>query len=140
MPSYCEGIMEISGSKEAIVHFLKDQYSILPNTTHTTITECKDHIDIKTDKQNIHLRLTSHGYLTDSRVEYNFDQKSLSLNYMQARDIKTLEFKFIAVKYNLDIKVLAYNPINEFSRCIIIQHGHVIKDTTDLKEYRWDLY
>lgn len=146
MPNWCEGVLKIRGNFNDVKNFLiegitcvnlfgketKDCYKIEENTEEILSLR---YLDIP------YIKNTRRAFLLDKEIELWCGKKTgtFALNFRQAWNVEAEQFAEISKKYNIDIKINAYEKNMEFERRVLIEKGKIIEnEDIQYDDYVWE--
>lgn len=154
MPNWCKGTLKIRGKKENILNFLENGTSLLkgfwfPEEIRTEIKmNDYEEIEIKNiteDINTLYIKGTRRNFIEKVENEifiYNYDEEESIIcleNFKAAWGIDAEALRTISKKYNIDIKIFAFERGMEFNQDIEIIKGKIIKDEEiKFKNYIWE--
>ena len=154
MPNWCKGTLKIRGKKENILNFLENGTSLLkgfwfPEEIRTEI-KMNDYAEIEIkniteDINTLYIKGTRRNFIEKVENEifiYNYDEEESIIcleNFKAAWGIDAEALRTISKKYNIDIKIFAFECGMEFNQNIEIIKGKIIKDEEiKFKNYIWE--
>ena len=153
MPNWCEGILKIRGKQENVFKLLVENLQVWETVIAKEPFELKEvlnkeAIDINNEDFEIWLKKTA--YIKGTRR--NFTEEDI-INVWERKDgtacvafhikgawnIESNPYIELAKKYNVDIKIEAFEKGMEFSRFILIENGELKEDKKiEYADYVWD--
>jgi hypothetical protein len=154
MPNWCEGMLKIRGKQEDVFCLLINNLSVwktvLQKEPSISIVEIPDEDGIKIDVKNKTIHVNNLAYIkgtcknfvepNDIEVYKGVDGNScVALEFKGAWVINSEPYVNLSRKYNVDIKIEAFERGMEFSQFILIEKGE-LKEDKDIKydNYVWD--
>ena len=156
MPNWCEGNLKIRGKKETIIKFLEEGTSLLEGLwepkeikPEIEINNC-DEIEIKNlDKLKgvdyLYIKGTRRNFIDPVENEiyiHDIDEKEQIIclkNFKAAWGIDADALRVISDRYDIDIKIYAFEMGMEFNQDIEIIKGNIIKDDEiKFENYQWE--
>ena len=156
MPNWCEGNLKIRGKKENIIKFLEEGTSLLEGLWEPKeikpkieINNC-DEIEIKNlDKLKeidlLYIKGTHRNFIgpvENGIYIYDIDEKEQIIcleNFKAAWGIDADALRVISNRYDIDIKIYAFEAGMEFNQDIEIIKGKIIKDDEiKFENYQWE--
>lgn len=153
MPNWCEGSLRMRGKFKNLKNFFKSGlmvHRLIFNGLNTTI-ECPELLSIEYDEpkyflmnigSDAHITGTERAFVLQDDIEFSGKGKgvcSCAVRIKQAWDFNAEEFRDLAFKYSLDMRLNGFERGGEFSREIIIEGGVIIKDeTTQYNDYDYE--
>lgn len=156
MPNWCEGNLKIRGKKENIIKFLEEGTSLLEGLwepkeikPEIEINNC-DEIEIKNlDKLKgvdyLYIKGTRRNFIDPVENEiyiHDIDEKEQIIclkNFKAAWGIDADALRVISDRYDIDIKIYAFEMGMEFNQDIEIIKGNIIKDDEiKFENYQWE--
>ena len=156
MPNWCKGNLKIRGRKENIIKFLEEGTSLLDGLwepkeikPEIEINDC-DEIEIKNlDKlkgiDHLYIKGTHRNFIVPVENEiyiYDIDEKEQIIcleNFKAAWGIDADALRVISDRYDIDIKIYAFEAGMEFNQDIEIIKGKIIKDDEiKFENYQWE--
>lgn len=156
MPNWSKGNLKIRGKKENIIKFLKEGTSLLDGLwePREIVPEVKindyDEIEIENiDKTKgidaLYIKGTRRNFIDPVENEiyiHNVDEEEQIIcleNFRAAWGIDADSLRVISNRYNIDIKIYAFEAGMEFNQDIEIVKGKIIKDEEiKFKDYVWE--
>lgn len=156
MPNWCKGTLKIRGKKENIIKFLEEGTSLLEGLwepkeikPEIEINNC-DEIEIKNlDKLKgvdyLYIKGTRRNFIDPVENEiyiHDIDEKEQIIclkNFKAAWGIDADALRVISDRYDIDIKIYAFEMGMEFNQDIEIIKGNIIKDDEiKFENYQWE--
>lgn len=161
MPNWAEGSLKVRGLEKDVIAFLKGALSGIPSVGASmkaalSVGDIKiPNVEIEEDGFNIKISSPNGLHIEGSRrafiegvVDYWFlddeeDEPSQVVftidNFKQAWAVQTDNFARLSKKYNIDIKIHAFEKGMEFNQLIEIHKGEIIKDEEiQFADYQWE--
>lgn len=154
MPNWCEGMLKIRGKQENVFNLLADNLqvwkTVLVKDPKFDIRDelDKEAIDIDRKNEIIHVKKTAHIKGTrrnfvepnDINVWKGKDGNScVAIEFKAAWDVLSEPYLELSKRYNVDIKIEAFERGMEFSRYILIENGDLKEDKdVEYDDYVWD--
>lgn len=159
MPNWCQGIMKVRGTKEKLLKFLNegierrgfprtesDDYTIYPlNITENDYNEVN--IRVTDEEHNSWLYFKdSRRMFIESNIEWYFwgedgETEIKILDIKQAWNIEADYLQEVSKKFNIDIRVEAYECGCAFKQEIEIINGEITIDKViEYDDYNWEAY
>ena len=135
MPNWCEGMLKIRGKQEDVFCLLINNLSVwktvLQKEPSISIVEIPDEDGIKIDVKNKTIHVNNLAYINGNSC--------VALEFKGAWVINSEPYVNLSRKYNVDIKIEAFERGMEFSQFILIEKGE-LKEDKDIKydNYVWD--
>lgn len=144
MPNWCEGSLKLRGEKENIMKFFKEGLDVTAPDERAG-RSIEEFVDFDEDcvviDGVVYINDTSRAFIEPSKFYWN-EEGGLQLDsiiFKQAWDIEPEDFLSIAKKYNIDIRIQAFEKGMEFARDVEIVDGEITKDETiRYDDYIWD--
>lgn len=156
MPNWCKGNLKIRGKKENIIKFLEEGTSLLDGfwepkeiKPKIEINDC-DEIEIKNLDETkginyLYIKGTRRNFINPVENEiyvHDEDEEEQIIcleNFKAAWGIDAAALRMISNRYNIDIKIYAFEAGMEFNQDIEIIKGEIIKDEEiTFKDYVWE--
>ena len=156
MPNWCKGNLKIRGKKENIIKFLEEGTSLLDGfwepkeiKPKIEINDC-DEIEIKNLDETkginyLYIKGTRKNFIAPVENEiyvHDEDEEEQIIcleNFKAAWGIDAAALRMISNRYNIDIKIYAFEAGMEFNQDIEIIKGEIIKDEEiTFKDYVWE--
>ena len=156
MPNWCKGNLKIRGKKENIIKFLEEGTSLLDGfwepkeiKPKIEINDC-DEIEIKNLDETkginyLYIKGTRKNFINPVENEiyvHDEDEEEQIIcleNFKAAWGIDAAALRMISNRYNIDIKIYAFEAGMEFNQDIEIIKGEIIKDEEiTFKDYVWE--
>lgn len=154
MPNWCEGILKIRGKQEDVFNLLVDNLQVWKTIiTKEPTFDMREELDTESIeinkecyeiwvKKTAHIKGTHRNFVEPDCINVwkRKDGKScIATNVKGAWDIESRPYVELAKKYNVDIKIEAFERGMEFSRFILIENGELKEDKeTEYDDYVWD--
>lgn len=156
MPNWCKGILKIRGKKENIIKFLEEGTSLLDGLFEPKEIEPKIEIndcdEISIENLNkakgidcLYIKGTIRNFIDPVKDEiylYNTEEEEQIIclkNFKAAWRIDADALRVVSNRYNIDIKIYAFEAGMEFNQDIEIIKGEIIKDEEiTFKDYVWE--
>ena len=156
MPNWCKGNLKIRGKKENIIKFLEEGTSLLDGFWESKeikpkieINDCDEieiknldetkginYLYIKGTRKNFIDPVENEIYVHDEDEE---EQITCLENFKAAWRIDAAALRMISNRYNIDIKIYAFEAGMKFNQDIEIIKGEIIKDEEiTFKDYVWE--
>ena len=156
MPNWCKGNLKIRVKKENIIKFLEEGTSLLDGfwepkeiKPKIEINDC-DEIEIKNLDETkginyLYIKGTRKNFIAPVENEiyvHDEDEEEQIIcleNFKAAWGIDAAALRMISNRYNIDIKIYAFEAGMEFNQDIEIIKGEIIKDEEiTFKDYVWE--
>lgn len=156
MSNWCKGTLKIRGKKENIIRFLEEGTSLLDGfwnpkeiKPELEVNDC-DEIEIRNlDKTKgiecLYIKGTKRNFIDPIENEiyiYDIDEEEQIIcleNFKAAWGIDADALRLISNRYNIDIKIYAFEAGMEFNQDIEIIKGKIIKDKEiKFTNYQWE--
>ena len=156
MPNWCKGNLKIRGKKGNIIKFLTEGTSLLDGLwepkeikPEVEINDC-DELEIKNiDRQKgietIYIKGTRRNFIDpveDFIYIHDIDEEEQIIclkNFKAAGGIDADALRIISARYDIDIKIYAFEAGMEFNQDIEIIKGKIIKDDEiKFENYQWE--
>lgn len=159
MPNWAEGTLKVRGTKENILNFLRNE--MLGDIKHTfgvdeqgepiakierkAITTTESDYDFKLEcKGGFYIKGTRRAFIENNKIEFDFydeDIEKLEISgFKQAWGVAPENFIPFSKKYDLDIKIFAFERGMEFTQEIEITKGKITKDLgKEYDDYFWEV-
>lgn len=156
MPNWCKGNLKIRGKKENIIKFLEEGTSLLDGfwnpkeiKPEIEVNDC-DEIEIRNlDKTKgiecLYIKGTRRNFIDPIENEiyiHDIDEEEQIIcleNFKAAWGIDADALRLISNRYNIDIKIYAFEAGMEFNQDIEIIKGKIIKDKEiKFTNYQWE--
>ena len=150
MANLCQGILKIRGDKKDICNFIENNLTFYPDPTNlnnkvyfkkTWDTDYEIDYGLYYDVKYIHLNDSNRHFIKENEIIVKDRDKywiacatliacwNIDIDYMVN----------ISKKYNVDLKIYAFEKGMEFNRDIEIHKGRIIKDNKiEFKDYEWE--
>ena len=156
MPNWCKGNFKIRGKKENIIRFLKEGTSLLDGFWEPKEIEPEieindyDEIEIKNINKEkgidcLYIKGTRRNFVNPVENEiyiHNVDEEEQIIcleKFKAAWGIDADSLRAISNRYEIDIKIYAFEAGMEFNQDIEIIKGKIIKDEEiKFKDYVWE--
>ena len=156
MPNWCKGNLKIRGKKENIIRFLKEGTSLLDGFWEPKEIEPEieindyDEIEIKNINKEkgidcLYIKGTRRNFVDSVENEiyiHNVDEEEQIIcleKFKAAWGIDADSLRAISNRYEIDIKIYAFEAGMEFNQDIEIVKGKIIKDEEiKFKNYVWE--
>lgn len=142
MPNWCEGTLKIRGEKEDVINFLKNGITpigLMGDTAEPEIEETEYHTMVKTEKGGFYLEGTRRGFIEESSIWYEYDRDVLAVEYKQAWGLDPEQLRAISEKFNIDLKIYAFEKGMEFNEHVEIHKGVIMKnEEIKFDDYDWE--
>lgn len=151
MPNWCCGILKIRGIKQDVINFLTNGL-IAVDYIGNDVKESRFYVDEYGDINYIPSKNLSHFWIEGTRRGFVYPDNYICNYYNEEKDevIVCLDAKFawtiyteqllkISKKYNIDLKIYAFERGMEFNLDIEVSKGKVIKsEVVEFDNYVWD--
>ena len=151
MPNWCCGILKIRGTKQDVVNFLTKGL-IAVDYIGNDVKESRFYVDEYGDIDYIPSKNLSYFCIEGTRRGFVYPDNYICNYYNEEKDevIVCLDTKFawtihveqlleISKKYNIDLKIYAFEGGMEFNLDIEVSKGKVIKsEVIKFDNYMWD--
>ncbi|CDO03126.1 hypothetical protein BN988_01626 [Oceanobacillus picturae] len=154
MPNWAEGVLKIRGTRQDIKKFLMEGLSPLNPFGGIAMLMGKEtdppEVQLKEDEWDLNMSAPHGFYIEGTRrafieggITWDFDDKHIEIltieDFKQAWAVITENFVDISEKFNLDIKIYAFEYGMEFNQDIEIHKGKVIRDNEiTFDDYQWE--
>lgn len=151
MPNWCCGILKIRGTKQDVINFLTKGL-IAVDYIGNDVKESRFYVDEYGDIDYIPSKNLSYFWIEGTRRGFVYPDNYICNYYNEEKDevIVCLDAKFawtiyteqllkISKKYNIDLKIYAFERGMEFNLDIEVSKGKVIKsEVIEFDNYVWD--
>lgn len=143
MPNWCEGTLKVRGTKKNLTEFvLKGLKPVDFLGGMKELLKFDKYGDVSS-KETCWVEGTRRGFIEGLDVYFSeFEDEGneiICLDYKQAWGIDTEQLLDICKKYNLDMKIYAFEMGMEFNQDIEIVNGEIIKDNEiKFDDYGWE--
>lgn len=142
MPNWCEGTLKVRGGKDDLINFLKNgMYPVdfFGNKKEVEIKEDETYLNITASVDCFYLEGTRRGFIEENDIWFDYEQGILALEYKQAWCIDTGQLAEISKKFNVDLKIYAYERGMSFNQDIEIHKGIIVKNNEiKFDDYMWE--
>lgn len=161
MPNWAEGSLKVRGTKENVVKFLKEGFLGYPDTVFSKDDKGNPiylnkhrEVEIREDewetsifcKGGFYINGTRKAFVEEECIQFyhddDLDRYQLEiLGFKQAWAVVPENFVELSKKYNLDMKIFAFEMGMEFTQEIEIINGVLTKDEVHEKfdDYFWEV-
>lgn len=153
MPNWCEGILKIRGKHENVFKLLVENLQVWETVITKEPLEVKEVLNkeaIEIDYEDFEICLKKTAYIKGTCR--NFTEENhinvwkrkdgtacIAIHIKGAWDIESDTYIELAKKYNVDIKIEAFERGMEFSRFILVENGELKEDKEiEYDDYVWD--
>jgi len=149
MANWCEGTLKVRGNIEDIKRFLKEglvptTFTWIGQTTEPPeITETEHYFTMKSITGSFYVKDTNRNFI-ESEIDFEYgdekDENVLVINdYKAAWGIDAKDLAEISRRYNIDLKIYAFERGMQFNQDIEIHKGQIIKDEEiEFDDYDWE--
>lgn len=154
MPNWCEGMLKIRGKQENVFNLLVDNLqvwkTIFLKEPEFDVREELDKEAIKIDREDrtiyvektAHIKGTRRNFVEPDDInvwEGKDGNACIAVEFKAAWDVESEPYVELSKKYNVDIKIEAFESGMEFSRYILIESGELKEDKEiTYDDYVWD--
>ncbi|MCY9527024.1 hypothetical protein M5W68_18405 [Paenibacillus larvae] len=142
MPNWCVGTLKVRGDKENIRNFLRGAF-VCPvsmfSTEKPTIEEQEGLISVTAPGlcHHFYIKGSRRNFINSNSIEWYTDEQILLIpEYEAAWGIDTDVLTDLSVKYQIDIKIYAFEKGMQFNHDFEVHKGKIIKN----KEITFDCY
>lgn len=146
MPNWCEGSLKLRGPMNNIINFFENGIDLTAQD-HRNGVNISSVVKIEKDDDcceinifdSAYIKETARAFIDSGYVYLDDDIRTVSVSMQQAWGIISEDFLAIAKKYNIDIRIQAFEKGMEFARDVEIVGGEITKDETiEYDDYIWD--
>lgn len=154
MPNWAEGVLKIRGTRQDIRKFLVEGLEPLNPSAGIARLMGKEveqpKVKIQEDEWDFNMS-SQHGFyikgtrraFIESDIEWFFNDSHLEVltigSFKQAWGVDATEYAEISKKYNLDIKIYAFEQGMQFNQDIEIHKGEIVKNNEiQFDDYEWE--
>lgn len=146
MPNWCEGVLKIRGNFDDVKKFLVEGITCV----NLFGNETKDCCKIEENNEDTlwirysdipYIKNTERAFLNEKDIEIYCEKETgtFAFDFQQAWDVDAEQFAKISKKYNIDIKINAYEKGIEFERRVLIEKGKIIEnEDIQYDDYVWE--
>lgn len=153
MPNWCTGILKIKGKQQDVFNLLVENLEVWKTIITKKPFEMREELDtesIEINKEDFEIWLKQTAYIKGTHRNFvetdyinaqgNKDGNScVAIEIRGAWNIESRPYVELAKKYNVDIKIEAFECGCQFSRFILIENGELIEDKDiEYDNYVWD--
>lgn len=149
MPNWCEGTFKVRGTKEDVKKFLLEALNPISDgllgqiPVEKEVEEDEWGLNIRA-KDGFHIKGTRRNFIVDD-ICFEFAEEETNLKvcvlegFKAAWEIDPAPLAVLSKRYNVDIKIYAFECGVEFNQDIEIHKGEVIKDLViEFDDYKWE--
>ena len=143
MPNWCEGTLKVRGTKEKLTKFILNGLQPVGFLgEEKSKINLNEHGDIKT-KETCWIENTSRGFVDGLYIDLSeFEDNEICVVTLEARfawGINADELLKTAIKYQVDMKIYAFERGMQFNQDIEIISGKIAKDNEiKFDDYEWE--
>ena len=141
MPNWCEGTLKVRGTKENLTRFILEglhPVGFLGDAKEPLKPDDYGHITCQT---NCWIEGTRRGFVTDLDA-WVCDIEDMSVVCLETKfawGIEAEQLLDVCKKYNVDMKIYAFERGMEFNQDIEIVNGQIVKDEEiQFDDYTWE--
>ena len=142
MPNWCRGTLRVRGKVEDLRRFVLEGLTPVDYFGNLREKLQFNNYDECECEGRCHIENTHRGFVNNLRVDLAYDEKDITvipLDCEFAWDISATELQQTCIKYNVDMRIYAFERGMQFNRDIEIIDGQVIKDNDiTFDDYDWD--
>lgn len=140
MANWAEGTLKIRGKKENIESALRYMFQ---NYEQTINDEFDYIINFTSNEHYLYIYGTERAFIKDNNIEVNLYDDFLSIEidkFKQEWKVSSNDYKEISSKFNVDIRIFAFEMGMQFTQEIEILKGDIIKDIVHkYDDYTWEV-
>ena len=140
MANWAEGTLKIRGKKENIESALRYMFQ---NYEETIDDEFDYIINFTSNEHYLYIYGTERAFINDNNIEVNLYDDFLSIEidkFKQAWKVSSNDYKEISSKFNVDIRIFAFEMGMQFTQEIEILKGDIVKDIVNkYDDYTWEV-
>ena len=144
MPNWCEGTLKVRGKVKDLKKFVLEGLKPVDWFGHfLEPLKINQYAHCESDK-TCHIENTRRGFVKDLDVYFEEDDEEIQIIHLDTKfawGIEPKQLQETCIKYNIDMKIYAFECGMEFNQDIEIVNGEIIKDEEinfKDKDYRWD--